>query len=177
MDHIATELGISKKTIYQYFSNKQDLVYKTMSHYIELEQDQVNQIEKQSDNAIDELFNICDFICTMLRERNPSLLFDLRKYHPESWRIFLEHKHGFVYEHIVNNIKKGIKEGLFLKDFDIEVISKLYISRIESMIDNELFPFRTFPLTHVKDEMLYYHVRGIATEKGLKHLELMKKRA
>ncbi len=175
MDDVARELGISKKTLYQYFDNKKDLVFKTVQYYIDLECESIVNIKKASDSAIDEMFSICHFFSQFLRERNPSLMLDMQKYHPESWELFKNHKQTFAYQHVVDNINAGIKEGMYRRDFDIDIVAKLYISRIEAIIDNQLFPYNKYPLMHVVLEMICYHIRGIATPAGMQYLEEKKK--
>ncbi len=171
MDDISTELGISKKTLYQHFKNKDDLVLRTMQYYIDNEREGITEIISATENAIDELLQICRFVTQTLKDRNTSLMYDLKKYHSESYHIFREHKREFAYSNIIENINKGIAQGLYSDDFNVEVIAKFYMARVEAIIDPELFPFDKYPLSHVITEMFKYHIRGIASRKGLDYLE------
>jgi len=175
MDDISRELGISKKTLYVHVENKSDLVMKAMQFYIDSEKQIIEQIKTNSKNAIDEMLQICNFICQMTRDRNPSLIMDMKRYHPEAWRLFIEHKHLYVYQHILRNIADGREQTMYRDDFNEEIIAKLYISRIDAVMDTDLFPINKYPFVDVVHEMLQYHINGIATSKGVKYLEKVKK--
>lgn len=174
MDDVSRELGISKKTLYQFVENKDDLVKKITKNHFEFENKVVEQIIHHAKSAIDEMFGISNWMHQLSKNLNPSLLFDLRKYHPESWQIFIDHRNNEIYNCIKHNLKRGIREELYRPDINIEILTRIYIARAEMFIDQEIFPYDKFPPEKTFPIFIDYHIRGIATPKGIKYLEKIK---
>lgn len=171
MDDISRDLGISKKTLYLYVTNKDDLVKKTMENHLENEKEALSAIVENSTHAIEEMFTIADYIRQHIRSMNHSVLYDLQKYYPASWQLYIDYKNNFVYNIIYNNIKNGIQDGLYRDDFNIDIITKIYNTRMETLIDQSIFPQSQYGLIEVHKELLHYHLRGIVSQKGLAYLE------
>lgn len=171
MDDISRDLGISKKTLYLYVANKNDLVKKTMENHLAKEKEALTAITENSSDAIQEMFAIADYIRQHLRSMNHSALYDLQKYYPDSWQLYIDYKNYFVYNIIYNNIQNGIQEGLYRDDFNIDIITKIYNTRMEAMVDPAIFPQSQYGLLEVHQELLQYHLRGIVSQKGLTYLD------
>jgi DNA-binding XRE family transcriptional regulator len=166
MDDVARELGISKKTLYQYVTDKDDLVGKFIDNEILMRQSEICKCFGIGYNAIEELFEISIFMNKMMKDQNPATEHDLKKYYPLHYLKTVKARREGIYEYILLNLKKGIKEGLYREEMDKEIIAKLYLSRIEDSHINELFTKEEFTSMKLFVEILTYHVRGIATEKG-----------
>jgi len=171
MDDVARELSISKKTLYQYVTDKDDLVGKFIENEIEIRFDQIYKCFKIGFNAIEELFEISFFMNRMMKDQNPTTEYDLRKYYPHHFQKTVKARREGVYKYILQNLKKGKEEGLYREDMDVEIIAKLYLSRSENNHLNELFTNEEFASVKLFIEVLKYHIRGIATEKGIVVLE------
>lgn len=171
MDDVSRELCISKKTLYQFVSDKDDLVGKFTDNEIELRQEEIFKCFKIGFNAIEELFEITIFMNKMLREQNPVTENDLRKYYPHHYQKIVKTRRERMYKYILLNLKKGKKEGLYREDMNEDIIAKLYLSRSENIHFNELFTVEEFTSVTLFVELLTYHVHGIATEKGIIVLE------
>ena len=171
MDDVARELGISKKTLYQFVTDKDDLVGKFIDNEIELRLEEVCKCFKIGFNAIEELFEISIFMNKLMRNQNPATEHDLQKYYPNHYQKTLQSRREGMYSYILLNLRKGKKEGLYREDLDADVIAKLYLSRSENIQFNELFTKEEFASLKLFIELLTYHVRGIATEKGIIILE------
>jgi AcrR family transcriptional regulator len=171
MDDVATELGISKKTLYQFVADKDDLVGKYIDFEIELRQEEICKCFKIGFNAIEELFEISGFMNKMMRDQNPATEHDLRKYYPHHYQKTIKTRRERMYSYVLMNLKKGKEEGLYRIEMDEEIIAKLYLSRSENIHFNELFTIEEFTSSKLFTELLTYHVRGIATEKGITVLE------
>lgn len=171
MDDVAYELGISKKTLYAHVSNKEDLVYKFVEQDRQHRQASFQQIINKNYNAIEELFEVNKLVKQMLSEYNPSTEYDLKKYYPEIFTEQKKTKRNGMYEAVLNNLKKGKKEGLYRQELDEIIIAKLYVSRIESICENELFTESEYKSAHFVNETINYHIRGIANKKGILFLE------
>jgi AcrR family transcriptional regulator len=171
MDDVASELGISKKTLYQFVTDKDDLVGKFIDNEIELRQEEINKCFKIGFNAIEELVEISIFMNKMLRDQNPATEYDLRKYYPHHFQKTVKTRRERMYNYVLLNLEKGKEEGLYREDMNEEVIAKLYLSRSENIHFSELFTVEEFTSIKLFVELLTYHVRGIATEKGISILE------
>jgi AcrR family transcriptional regulator len=171
MDDVAHELGISKKTLYQFVTDKDDLVGKFIDFEIAARQEQICKCFRIGFNAIEELFEISLFMNNMMRAQNPATEHDLQKYYPHHYQKTVNVRRERIYDYILLNLKKGKKEMLYRADMDEEVIAKLYLSRIENIHSNEIFTVEEFTSIKLFTEMLTYHVRGIATQKGIHVLE------
>ncbi len=171
MDDVAKELGMSKKTIYQFVENKAELVRLTMQAYLEAEQNQLEGILTASKDSIDEMIHMVAYFYNQVREFNPSVLNDLQKYYPETWEIYNNYRFDFMLAMITKNIKSGVAQGVYRPDLDADVIAKIYIANIDVLINQDIFPSKKYVFIDTYKEYLNYHLRGIVSEKGLKYLE------
>lgn len=171
MDDISRELKMSKKTLYKYVSDKNDLVVQIIEEFIKDEMCCVQEFAKTSENAIEELLSISTHVRASLKNVHPSIHFDLEKYYTDAWKKFQEYKSKNIYEAILKNLKRGIKEGLFRTDFTPEVIAKLHVVRIDSIFDPDVFDPEVLSFDEVHREIMIYHIHGIASQKGIEYLK------
>ncbi len=171
MDDIAKHLGVSKKTLYQTVKDKADLVEKAMMLYMEFEMATMEAIHAKSINAIEELIEISGHMNQHLTQMHPSILFDLEKYYPASFKRFENYKSECVLTHVQRNLQDGIDQGLYRNNLNIPIVARLYVARIDSLFDPKLFPSPEFDLKAVFLEHIRYHIRGVANEKGVAYLK------
>lgn len=171
MDDVARELSISKKTLYQYVEDKDDLVGKFIDNEILRRQEDICKCFRIGFNAIEELFEISMYMNKIMRGQNTTTEHDLKKYYPSHFEKAIKARREGIYNYILVNLKKGIKEGLYRKELNKEIIAKLYLWRSENAHLDELFTVEEFTSRKLFVELLTYHVRGIATEKGIFVLE------
>lgn len=171
MDDIAKELGISKKTLYQHFTDKRDLIIKIVDYKIKASSDHNEKLEKSKLNAVEELLFVYQFLNKILKDHNPSMMYDLRKYYPDVFEKLHTDRRDLIYGAMLHNLKKGQKEGLYRKDFSCDIIAKLHVFRVENMVDSDMFTQTDFESENVFRELFLYHLRGIASEKGIKIFE------
>ncbi len=171
MDDIARQLRVSKKTLYQYVSDKRELVMRCMEYDCAENETGIREIVSRKLNAVEENFEISKHVLKQLREIHPSIFYDLEKYYPEAWAMLHETKESLTAEVIRANLKKGIKEGFFRKDIDVEIHTRLWITRMNVIFDPQLFPIQEFSIPEVYEQMFIHQIRGIANEKGVKYFE------
>jgi len=175
MDDIAQELHISKKTIYQYFKNKEELIEAMLQHHLELDLKNYEAIcSKENTNAIDVLLLVSETVCKHIDETSHAQVFELKKYYPEQFSEFWGSKRDSISSRIKDNIKQGIAQDLFRKDLDIDLISNLYVRRLEdfSGMCDEMFKDYTFE--QVFKTMFESHIRGISNTNGISYFEKKK---
>jgi len=170
MADIARELGISKKTIYTKVADKTDLVSKVMDYQLNLDMQVVNQVTNKSTNAIDEVFDICAKMGEIIGDMHPSVMYDLKKYYPEIFKKFSNHKETFVLQTVISNLVKGKAQGIFRTDFNEEIIAKLHISKMDIIWDPKVFDPSEVKFMEVLSEMMIYHVYGVSNQKGIAYL-------
>ncbi|HRD52295.1 MAG TPA: TetR/AcrR family transcriptional regulator [Flavobacteriales bacterium] len=172
MDDVASRLAMSKKTLYQYVSDKNDLVDRVLKHLSSCYKCDVDLVRaRKNQNAIDELYAVTTTVAGHMQGIHPSIHFDLQKYHPEAFGAMRTTKRKEIFECMTENMERGIKEGLYREDLNIPMIATIYIARFDMVFDGTLFPPEKFSLDDLHWEIFRYHVRGIASKKGLDHLE------
>jgi TetR/AcrR family transcriptional regulator, cholesterol catabolism regulator len=171
MDEIAKEMGMSKKTIYQFVENKAELINLTMKDFLEEERRLMEVILKKSGNSVEEMISMMEYWLQVVREFNAKTLNEVQKYYPETWKMYNEYRFNFMLGLIKNNLENGVKEGYYRGDLDADVISKIYILAVEILLNQDLFPTRQYAFLNIYREFLGYHFRGIVSAKGLKYLD------
>lgn len=166
MDDVAKHLGISKKTIYDYFSDKEDLVSQVLLY----EHDQncvfLNLISDKEQNAIESLFGVYKMINMMLKDYNPSMVYDVRKYYPNLFNKIREIRRKRMYESVFDNLNQGKKEGLYRKELNSKIIAKLHVFRTESLFDTDMFTQEELTSLKMFHEIFVYHLNGILSQQG-----------
>jgi AcrR family transcriptional regulator len=168
MDDIASELGISKKTIYQHFEDKDELVYQMMLIEIANDECEWECLNKASANVIEKMVKSMELCKHSFTEINPSTFFDIKKYHPRTWNLFQEHKQNFILGLIQKDLIEGVSQGLFRPDIKVEILARMQMEQIEISFDPQIFPSNKFKVIDVQITMFDHFIRGLLTEQGLK---------
>jgi TetR/AcrR family transcriptional regulator, cholesterol catabolism regulator len=176
MDDIARQLSVSKKTLYQHFADKDELVELMSKVHMDKDVKEYEAIKNASENSIDELSKISFQIKCDFEDMNPSLLFDLQKFHPKAWALWLTHKNDFIMRSIVRNLHQGISEGYYRPDINAEIISISRLVLIEAGFDEGLYPKEKFNLVEVQSQFFDHFVYGICTDKGRELYEKYKEK-
>ena len=171
MDDVSYELGISKKTLYNYVSNKEELVDKYIAYKINQRECSFNAIRHRELNAIEELLAVNAQVIEMLKNYSPSLDYDLKKYYPDHYNKLRKVRREHMYQTILDNIYKGKEQGLYREDLNPEIITKIHVSRIENSLANEIFSIEELTSEKFIREMTIYHIRAIANKTGIEFLE------
>ena len=167
MDDLAKELGISKKTIYKYVNNKDELIEKAIEFHEEENDKLLSKIFSSKLNAIQQLLYVNQIMIKMLKDYNPNVEYDLKKYHSTIFNKYKKLSNEKIFKSVLNNLKQGKKEGLYRREMDEELIAKLYVLRIDSLMDSSIIT-RDEALTPVAmKQLMEYHIRGISNEKGI----------
>ena len=171
MDDLSRELGVSKKTIYKYFDDKNDLVRSIIEMKVEMDKAVCINCSQQSENAIEDLISVSKAVLEHVGNVNPTVFYDLQKYYKEAWEIMSEHKWHFVLSMIKANIERGIKEGIYRDNLNIEVIARLYVASTENIMNSEIFPWPEFKFQEVFTQMVHFQIKGMANEAGIKYIK------
>jgi AcrR family transcriptional regulator len=168
MDEIATQIGMSKKTIYQSFANKDELVDAVIEEYISTNKGRCEQDKSVAENAIHHIFLTMDMVQEMLGDINPTIFNDLQRFHPLTFTKLNHFKDLFLYSEVSSNIKRGIEEGMYRDDMNIDVITKLRLSTMFLPFNQDVFPHHKYNFVDVEIETLEHFLYGLSTTKAHK---------
>ncbi|UOQ97893.1 TetR/AcrR family transcriptional regulator [Hymenobacter sp. 5317J-9] len=168
MDDIAADMAMSKKTLYKWFENKDQIVMATMNRHLNQVQGECTAVAGPAANAIEEMLTISRWADEQFSNVHPSIFNDLKKYHPAAWDLFGQHKNTFILDQITRNLRRGMAEGLFRPDLDVEVLARLNLAQIELAFDPVLYPPAQFSPMRVNRVFDEHFLLGVATLKGHK---------
>lgn len=168
MDDIARHLSVSKKTLYQHFADKEELVLLVSKGHLTRNKDEFEAIRSESKNPIEELAKISICLKVNMESMNPSLLFDLQKFHPTAWNEWIDYKSKYLKESVVRNLQEGIKESYFRPEINPEIMAAMRIELVQIGFNNDVFPPSQFKLSEVQEQLFDHFVYGLVTDKGKK---------
>ena len=166
MDEIASQLGISKKTIYLSYKDKDALVDGVLDIKMNKMQCDCTSVRKDSLNAVHELFLGLDIMEEVFAGFNTSFLFDLEKYHPKQHKKFTDHHNAYLYDTIKQNLEKGIAEGNYREEIDVNIITKYRIGSMFLIFNMHYFPHGSYPLSKLAIEITDHFLHGLVTPQG-----------
>jgi AcrR family transcriptional regulator len=166
MDDIARHLAVSKKTLYQHFADKDELVLMVSRSHLNRNIQQFDSIRDESRNVIEELGKISVCMKANMETMNPSLLFDLQKFHPKAWSEWIAFKNHYIHDSVVRNLSKGLEEGYIRPNVNPEIMATMRIELVQLAFNNDIFPPNKFNLAEVQDQLFDHFVYGIVTDKG-----------
>jgi len=176
MDDIAENLGISKKTIYTHFKTKSKLVEVCSMELFNCITGRIDEIIAEDHNPIQEILYIHKYILSRLREEKSSPQYQLKKYYPNIEANMRNCKMDRMKETIVNNLNRGIDEGLYREDLIVDIVYRFYYMMLEGIKNSEYFPEESYPISLLVKHFLEYHMRGIVSAKGQIILEKLAKK-
>lgn len=168
MDEIALQLGISKKTIYQFYADKNELVNEVIIKILDHNKDCCHSYKKVAKNAIDEIFLAMEMVQEMFENMNPSMLYDLEKYHPESYEKFILYKNNFLYKVIKENLEWGKKEAFYRDDFNTGMVTLIRLETMMLPFNLNIFSRPKFKMAEVQQQLIEQFLFGVASLKGYK---------
>jgi len=171
MDDLANHLGISKKTIYKYFEDKNDLIVTMIKRTLEFEEKMCFKIQGHTENALEALIQISRMVVERINNVNPALFFDLKKHHSEAWQILENHKWNFVLSAISKNIDRGIEEKYYRDDLNVEIIARLYVSTFDTIMNTDVYKWPEFQFQELFKEIMRFQFHGLVNENGKNYLK------
>lgn len=166
LDDLCNELGISKKTVYQYFSNKEELVDEVVSGYMKHHTGLIAEFMSNSQNSIEGFFRTANHVYQIFNSISPATIHETKKYYPQIWKKLQSFKKASIEKVSIINLQNGISEGLYREDINSDMVMRFYLTIVLNMNDEELFPESLHNPGKVYRDFINYHIRSIATEKG-----------
>ena len=175
MDDIAAQTGMSKKTLYHYFADKEELVNAVFTRIMEANKEGCCQSKAVADNAIHEVFLAFDRVQELFNTMNPAVLFDMEKYHAPTFGQFKAYQNEFLYGMIRSNLDRGIAEELYREELDADILTRYRIASMMMAFNLDVFPMSRTSLWQVEWQLMEVFLYGIATAKGEKLIGKYKK--
>jgi len=174
MDDIAKHLAISKKTIYQFFTDKNELVVALVTRKIEEDKCQMEEIMAEDLNVIEQLLKMEQCAEEILSRANPILMHDMQKYHPGAWDVFQQFKSGIMIGMLENLMNKGKEQGFIRPEINVKVLARMRVNQVEMGFNSNIFPIAEFSPWTVQSQLMDHFNYGICTLEGYKLLEKYK---
>lgn len=168
MDDIARKIAISKKTIYQFYQDKDSLIEAVMQRHLQKQGEDLTAISRKAVDPVDETLKISEYIKKSLESINPSILFDIEKYHPKSFRMFQKHQDTKVHAMLLENMQQGRDMGLYRADINMEMLARLRMEEIRFACNPAVFPEAGFLPHEIHHELTMHFIHGVCTLKGHK---------
>jgi AcrR family transcriptional regulator len=174
MDDISNDMGISKKTLYQLIATKEQLVDEAITDFITKEESVISHLKETSTDALHEMTQVAQHIVEIFGQIRPILINDLQKYYKKTWNKVRQMQNAFVKDQIRENIKRGIKEGVYRKDIDPDIISSLYVEKSWALTNNTVFSPSEYDRDKLVKQHMLYHIHGILSELGRTQFKTIK---
>ena len=174
MDEIALKTGMSKKTIYQSFANKDELVDAVLVDHLSKSLSYCEANKVKAENAIHEIFLNIDMVQELMTEMNPMAFYDLEKFHPGSFTKLYEHKNKYIFKMVKTNLEWGIKDGHYRADLNVDIMTKMRLETMFLPFNQDIFPYGKYNLAEVEKHSLEHYLYGIATVKAHKLIDIYK---
>jgi TetR/AcrR family transcriptional regulator, cholesterol catabolism regulator len=172
MDEIASQLGISKKTIYQFFTDKDDMVSAVIDQEIARNEMDCNLFRQEAADAVQQVFLALESLDEMLKYTNPLMLYDLEKHHPRAFQKLREYKYRFLYQILMDNIQWGMDTEVYRNDLQKDIVAKWRIESAFLVFNPDVFPHSRYKISEVNYELAMLFLHGVVTPKGKKLIEI-----
>ena len=176
MDMLANQMGISKRTIYELFKDKDEILSGVIKWMTEKQGEVLSKILNESENVIEAIFKILDLMRDHFQNMSPAFILDIKKYR-HKMLINTEEKsemHFFGFNEEV--VRRGIKEGVFREEIDVTIINMCLFEVSKMSTDNDLFPSDDLHRNDVIRNVYINYLRGISTQKGLELINYYEKK-
>ncbi|WP_349315777.1 TetR/AcrR family transcriptional regulator [Chitinophaga sp. MM2321] len=168
MFDIARDCGVSKKTVYEHFADKQSLIDEGMQQLLNNHIAFFQECHQHAENAIDELVRNMKYVTRLAKKLNPVMLFEIQKYHPDTWLNIEKFKGDCILYGIKENLKRGMTEGLYRQNLNINIVARMRQLQLEAAFDPIQYPADHFEMHEVMEQVTAHFILGIATIKGHK---------
>jgi TetR/AcrR family transcriptional regulator, cholesterol catabolism regulator len=166
LDDMAKRLGISKKTIYQHFSDKEEIVYQVVMSRMEQDKSEMDCLNDVSENPVEQMLIMAKVFKEHVEGANPNVIMDVQRYYPKAWALFLAHKENYILAGIRDNLNRGVSQGYYRLDIDIDVMARLRAELVQIGFDDRIFPTDRLNTFSIQDQLQHHFLRGLLTDEG-----------
>jgi AcrR family transcriptional regulator len=171
MDDIAQKMGVSKKTLYAHFVDKNEMVVHAITRFLRVMDQEFKTNQEQATDAIDELFQVMNMLDKNFRNMSPVIMLDLQKFHASAFQVFQDFKNNSLQKTIRDNLERGIREGLYRKDFDVDIMTQYRLTTAMLCFQPDIFPLGKYELAKVQCILLEHFMYGLVSKDGYLRVE------
>lgn len=173
MDQIAKRLGVSKRTIYEHFTDKTELLQATIDESSRLHDEYLKNIYANSNDVIELVVDGLRFGVTSIKEINPIYMDDLQLYYPKVYDRSVNKSREELILDFEELLTRGVEEGFFRSNINVKLVARIFVEQINAMSDREAFPLNKYPTSELFEALLLNFIRGISTLEGVKKLDCL----
>lgn len=166
MDDIARRLAISKKTIYQHFTDKEDILVQVTQYRMSKDQELMHCSFTTAETPIHEMLAMLDEMRKNADKMNPTLMMDIKRYYPKAWSLYIKFKEEYIMKGMIDTIRRGIDDGYFRADVNPEILARMRVEQVEMAFEMTVFSDKAYDMMDIQQELTHHFVRGLLTEKG-----------
>ncbi len=171
MNDVSEALGISKRTLYEHFSNKEDLLSQCISHHYRTHKQQIEKLEEEASNPVDIMHRHFRYHVIRINDYHPNFISEVQKLHPNIWHTLVADLLADREKYTTELITEGVRQGYFREDICPAIAARLLFSHVELLSDTDAFPLDRIPRADLFRQILTGFLRGLSTEKGFKEVE------
>lgn len=171
MDDISTEIGMSKRTIYENFRDKTEILRATVDFLNDKHRQEVDQMQSESGNVMEVIIKILRYGLKSIDLVSPMYLEDLQKFYPLLWEETIQKGRISAQKQLQGLLERGKKEGLFRSEINTGLVARIFYEQLNLIHSNEAFPIEEFPRKELFENMFLNFARGISTRKGVEVME------
>jgi AcrR family transcriptional regulator len=167
MDDIAKDLGISKKTLYTHYKDKNEIVKIVMEGLLAKHGRELLAATSKAENAIEEVFLQNSVLLNVFKDVKPNLLFEIDKYFPEVSGQVNEHRSNCILEGIKENLKRGLEEEVYIKDLAIDFTAQIRLNQLLDAFDPKAYS-ETLSFPDALHQLTLFYLNAITTSESKK---------
>jgi len=168
MDDISREMGVSKKTLYQCFTDKDEIVEKLTEEQINFNVNCMEDICNSTKDPIHEVMESAKYMSSVFTKINPVFFYDLKRYYPNAWEKFNQFKEKHMMRILERNLKRGLESGIYRADLNVNLMARYRVAQFDLGLDPNVFPLDKMTLAEIQIQLLEHFLYGITTVKGHK---------
>lgn len=173
MDHIAKKLGVSKRTIYELFKDKTELLRACLQHIMQENDTRIEEVQSKASTVLEVVIGALVYGSKAIKEISPVYFEDLEVHYPLLWQETINYKRDESYGDFQALVNRGIEEGYFRQGINVKLVATIFIEQMNAMSRKEVFPPDVFPASEVFETLFLNFIRGISTMEGIKELEAL----
>ncbi len=166
MDDVARELGISKKTLYQFVESKDDLVIKVIERHLVEEKDRDCINQGDAENALHEIFMVLQQSSSDFQRMKSNLIYELQRFHRAAWEKIQDYQQKHLFQVVLDNLHRGVREGLYRDNFSPDIVARLHNASVFTLFDEAYFPSSKYSREEILREYLLHYLYGIVSDRG-----------
>jgi len=171
MDQISGHMGISKRTLYEIFREKNELLREGLVYFTNVRRAEAKQIIESSGNVIEAIYILTRNGEEMRKQINPMFFEDIRKYFPDIHHNLTNEGRKREYGFTLQLLKRGVGEGLFIEDLELDMVNTFIHQMMDIVMKEEVFPKDRYTNSDIFENIMMPYLSGISTEKGKKQIQ------